>query len=218
MQHVRRLIFSLLVVSSLIACAGRRSMDALGVKPQTLTAEEWASLSKPGSFHHMLDMFVGEWDVVIKSWKGPEAHSEQSSGRSFSSWTLGYRFVREKFVSLEKGPRFEGLGFFGYDMASRLFTAVWMDSLNTSISTSKGIFNTESSTFELVGEVYDPRLGRTKETQTLIRVISPDSYEVSMIDQTERGQSFKSLEIVYHRIPSADAADHNKHFAPKPKS
>ncbi len=182
-----------------VGCSSRKSTDALGVKPQHLTPEEWISLSQPGERHELLSAFVGEWDVEVVSWRDPKANPERSKAHSSSTWILGYRYVREKFVSLERGPRYEGLGFLGYDAGAKLFTTVWMDSLNTSIATSKGLFNPATSTLEFRGEIYDPLLGRTKETKTFIRVLSKDSFEVSMVDRTARGIEFQSLQMTYRR-------------------
>lgn len=185
---------------SCFGCAPRASTDVLGVKPQHLTPEEWAAISRPGSHHEFLDTFVGEWDVDVVSWRDPKANPERSKARSSSTWILGYRYVREKYRSLERGPRYEGLGFLGYDAGANLFSSVWMDSLNTSIATSKGLLNPTTATLELRGEIYDPLLGRTKETKTFIRILSKDTYEVSMIDRTARGIDFKSLEMTYRRV------------------
>jgi hypothetical protein len=79
-----------------------------------------------------------------------------------------------------------------------------MDSLNTSIATSKGIYNPETATFALRGDVYDPLLGRPKETRTLIQIISKDSYKVTLVDRTARGKDFKSLELTYTRRPDIE--------------
>jgi Protein of unknown function (DUF1579) len=202
---------SILVVGVLLflGCAPRTPTDALGVKPQHLTPEEWVVLSQPGERHELLNAFVGEWDVDIVSWRDPKANPERSKGHSSSTWILGYRYVREKFVSLELGPRYEGLGFLGYDAGAKLFTTVWLDSLNTSIATSKGLYNPGTSTLEFRGEIYDPLLGRTKETRTFIRVLSKDSYEVSLVDRTARGIEFQSLQMTYRRIPQQDSHPKN---------
>jgi hypothetical protein len=78
-----------------------------------------------------------------------------------------------------------------------------MDSLNTSIATSKGVFNPETGTFAMKGEIYDPLLGRMKETRTLIQILSADSYKVTMVDRTARGKDFISLELTYNRLPAS---------------
>lgn len=198
--HLVGRVLLMAVLVSFASCAPRSLEDVLGIKPRNLTPEEFAALSQPGASHEVLNTFVGEWGVDVLSWSSPEANPERSSARSSSHWVLGYRYVRERYKSLAMGPRYEGLGFLGYDAGARLYSAVWMDSLNTSIATSKGVFNPETSTFAMKGEVYDPLLGRTKETRTLIQVLSADSYKITMMDRTARGKDFKSLELTYNRI------------------
>jgi hypothetical protein len=197
---------SLVLLCSMFGCAPRNLADVLGVKPRHLTPEEWAALSKPGSHHEVLSMLVGEWDVDVVSWSDPNANPERFRAYSSAAWVLGYRFVREKFKSLAEGPRYEGLGFIGYDSGGNLYNTVWMDSLNTAVATSKGTFDPTTATFALKGEMYDPLSGRTKETHTFIRILSKDSYEVSMVDRTARGQDFRALELTYrrrsHKTPS----------------
>lgn len=206
MKRVFATVCSLVLLSGLSACAPRNLADVLGVKPRHLGPEEWAAISKPGSHHELLSTFVGEWDVDVTSWKDPKANPERSKAHSSAAWVLGFRFVREKFRSLALGPRYEGLGFFGYDAGANLYTSVWMDSLNTSIATSKGIFDPATTTFELTGEIYDPLAGRTKETRTFIQVISKDSYVVSMVDRSAGGKDFKSLELTYRRLENKPGA------------
>jgi hypothetical protein len=112
---------------------------------------------------------------------------------------LGDRFLKEDFSGDVLGEGYQGLGLMGYDAASRRFTTVWLDSLNTAIAVQKGSYLPDSNSFELTGEVYDPLLGRTKTTQTQIHITSKDTYTVTMIDTAPNGREFKSLEIVYTR-------------------
>jgi hypothetical protein len=196
---VSRLVACGLILSC-VACAPRNLEDMLGIKPRNLTPEQFAELSRPGASHEVLKTFVGEWNVAVVSWGSPDANPERSTARSSINWILGYRYLREKYKSLEMGPRYEGLGFLGYDAGAQVYSSVWMDSLNTSIATSKGVFNPETAAFAMKGEVYDPLLGRMKETRTLMQILSPDSYKVTMVDRTARGEDFKSLELTYTRL------------------
>ncbi len=193
-----------LVLVSCIACAPRSLEDILGVKPRDITPEQFSAMSQPGAAHDILKKFVGEWNIEVISRSSPDANPERSSAYSSSQWVLGYRYVREKYKSLESGPRYEGLGFLGYDAGARVYSTVWMDSLNTSIATSKGVFNPETATFAMKGEVYDPLLGRLKETRTLIQILSQDSYKITMVDRTARGNDFISLELTYNRRREVD--------------
>ncbi|MEN9847094.1 MAG: hypothetical protein RIS36_2241 [Pseudomonadota bacterium] len=200
-----REIFRLIALSAVVWCAGcapRSLEDMLGVKPRNLTPEQFAALNQPGASHEVLTTFVGEWNVDVLSRSSPDANPKRSSARSSASWVLGYRYVREKYKSLEMGPRYEGLGYLGYDAGAQVYSSVWMDSFNTSIATSRGVFNPETETFALKGEIYDPLLGRMKETRTLIQILSTDSYKITMVDRTARGKDFISLELTYNRIPN----------------
>jgi hypothetical protein len=178
-------------------CAARAKTD--GVSPDSLTPLDWVSLSKPSSSHQLLDMFAGTWDVQVSSWSDPKASPDISSGLSRSKWILGNRFLEERFEGSAGGQYYKGRGIMGYDGGARVFTSVWMDSLNTSMAISKGTFSPESKTFELLGEVYDPLMGRTKETHTEIRLVSNDEYEINMIDTAPNGRKFRSLSLVYRR-------------------
>lgn len=114
-------------------------------------------------------------------------------------WTI----FKEDFDGEALGERYQGLGIFGYDSGARLFTTVWLDSLNTALALQKGHYLAEQNKFELTGEVYDPLLGRTKTTRSAIRVISHDSYELTMTDTAPNGAEFRSLEIRYARRADA---------------
>ena len=208
-----RACFAVVLALALSSCAPRNMADVLGVQPRHLSPEEWAALNQPGNQHERLSSFVGEWDVDVVSWRDPDSNPERSTARSSSTWILGYRYVREKFVGLEKGPRYEGLGFLGYDAGAKLFSMVWMDSLNTSIATSKGLLDPATATFDFRGEIYDPLQGKTKETRTFIRILSKDSYKVSMVDRSARGKEFKSLEMTYRRLAHKDEPKKSKQQA-----
>lgn len=197
---MRRAIKTVVVAAMAVVCAGcslRGSDD--GVRPEGLTPLEWASLSKPGASHQLLDVFAGAWDVKITFWSGPKAGPQDSRGTSLLTWILGNRFLKEDFSGDVLGEGYQGLGLMGYDAASRRFTTVWLDSLNTAMAVQKGKYLPDTNSFELAGEVYDPLLGRSKTTRTQIHISSPDSYTVTMTDTDPSGRDFKSLEIVYTR-------------------
>jgi hypothetical protein len=197
MKKAIRFVLGAVVVAASAGCSLRGPND--GVRPEGLTPLEWASLSKPGASHQLLDVFAGAWDVKITFWSDPKAAPQDSHGSSQLTWILGDRFLKEDFSGDVLGEGYQGLGLMGYDAASRRFTTVWLDSLNTAIAVQKGSYLPDSNSFELTGEVYDPLLGRTKTTQTQIHITSKDTYTVTMIDTAPNGREFKSLEIVYTR-------------------
>jgi len=188
-----------IVSAVLISGCSLRPSDQEGVQSEGLSPTEWASLSQPGPSHNLLNLFAGSWDVTIKFWSSPDGEPQESRGSSQLSWILGGRFLKEDFDGEALGERYQGLGIFGYDSGARLFTTVWLDSLNTALALQKGHYLAEQNKFELTGEVYDPLLGRTKTTRSAIRVISHDNYELTMTDTAPNGAEFRSLEIRYAR-------------------
>lgn len=193
---------SLCLLGSVLFCwgmSGCSTRKGEGVDPSKLTPSEWVSLGKPGRSHLLLGVFVGTWDVVITSRSAPQAPPDISTGTSISSWALGGRFVREDFKGSGASESYQGVGFLGFDSGARLFTSVWMDSLNTSMAVSRGRYNLDTHTFHFIGAVYDPLAGREREIKTQIKIVSPDQYEVSMLNSSPKGETFTSFQMVYRR-------------------
>ncbi len=188
----------LVLVLVFSGCLSRRgSLYVEGIHPRDLTPEDWLALGKPGPSHKILNGLVGDWDVEITSLSAPSAVPDRSKGSSHTSWILGDRFLEERF----HGEGYEGLGLMGYDRGAKLFSTMWMDSLTTAMAVSRGEFSPATNIFDLYGEVYDPLLGRPKETHTQIAIVSPNEYEVRMLDAAPNGERFYTLKLVYRRKP-----------------
>jgi hypothetical protein len=170
-----------------------------GVSPSELTPSEWVAMSKPGPSHRLLDFFVGEWDATISFWNGAQGEPQVSRGKSTTEWILGKRFIKEDFSGELAGEKFQGLGIMGYDNGSRRFTTVWMESTGTALIISHGKYLPDANSFEFSAEVYDPLLGKTKTTRSIITISSHDRYRVEVMDQNSKGESYKSFEAVYTR-------------------
>jgi hypothetical protein len=193
-----------LTVTFLLNCLGcfgvSRRAGTEGVSAVGLTPSEWASLSKPGPSHKLLESFAGDWDVKVTFWSDPKAKGESSAGRSKISWILGERFLQENFQGKIAGENYVGLGLIGYDNGSRTFKTVWADSLNTALTTSVGKYDPEQNSLELESQVYDPLVSGVKTVYSRIKITSPDSYTFSMLDRSPEGREFKSLEMEYSRV------------------
>jgi hypothetical protein len=195
-----RLALAMTLLLNCLGCFGANRISGTeGVSAVGLTPSEWASLSKPGPSHKLLESFAGDWDVKVTFWSDPKAKGESSSGRSKISWILGGRFLQENFQGKIAGESYIGLGLIGYDNGSRAFTTVWADSLNTAMTTSVGKYDPERNSLELESEVYDPLVSGVKTVYSRIKITSPDSYTFSMLDRSPEGREFKSLEMEYSR-------------------
>ncbi len=176
-----------------------RGRDADGVSAIGLTPMEWAALSKPGASHSLLDAFVGEWDVRLTFWSGPQSKASTSTGTSTLSWVLGKRFLQEEFHGEVAGEKFDGMGLMGYDNGSRTFKTIWLDSLNTAMTMASGRYIPESNIFELSSSVYDPLVSGEKTVRSTLQFTSNDTYVFSMIDRSPEGKEFVSLKMEYSR-------------------
>lgn len=170
-----------------------------GVSAVGLTPGEWVALSKPGPSHKLLSSFAGDWDVAVTFWSSPQASGETSSGKSRISWILGERFLQEQFTGTVGGEEYQGMGLMGYDNGSRAFKTVWVDSLNTALTTSSGRYQSDTSTFLFESQVYDPLVSGVKTIQSQVQVNSPNSYTFTMTDTSPEGKRFTSLEMRYRR-------------------
>lgn len=182
------------------SCAIRsREAGQDGVSAVGLTPGEWAALSKPGPSHRLLETFVGKWDVQLTFWSDPKAAGESSVGTSQISWMLGGRFLQEHFSGKVAGEEYVGLGIMGYDNGSRTFKNVWVDSLNTALTTAEGRYDPETSTFVLESQLYDPLISGVKTITSTLQINSANSYTFSMRDISPEGKPFTSLEMRYTR-------------------
>lgn len=201
-----KLLTSVLVVglaAQFIGCSPQRPhFGGDGVRPSSLTPQEWIELGHPGEGHKLLETFVGDWDAEVSVRSAPAAPVSKSAARSSSRWILGGRFIQEEFAGQSGGERYEGIGILGYDNGAEQFTSVWMDSLTTAIATARGRYFLNEHRFEFEGEVYDPLKGGRKRTHTTIEVRSHDHYVLKMIDRLPNGREFAALEISYRRRSS----------------
>jgi hypothetical protein len=187
------------LVLSTTGCAPRSGTHSEGISAVGLTPSQWAALSKPGTSHSLLAPFVGEWNVRLTFWSGPQSKASVSNGTSTISWILGKRFVQERFQGKAGGEAFDGMGLMGYDNGSRSFKTIWLDSLNTAMTMASGRYVPESNTFELTSDVYDPLVSGEKTVRSTLQFTSNDAYVFTMIDRSPEGKEFVSLTMEYSR-------------------
>ena len=87
----------------------------------------------------------------------------------------------------------------GYDNGSRTFKSVWLDSLNTAMTTATGRYNPDIHAIEFESQVYDPLRSGTKTVSSVLQFLSADSYTFTMTDISPEGERFTSLLMEYTR-------------------
>lgn len=180
---------------------------------QAMMAEMMAQMQKlgtPGEAHHRLDAFVGNWDLVIRSWcMGPDKPATESKGTSQARWILGGRYLSEEVSSEfvmpnpetgkeEKVP-FHGQGLTGYDNYKNIYVSTWVDDMSTQLFVSRGSADQTGKVITFYGEMDEPTLDvHGRMVKMVTRLVDKDKHVMEMYD-LHAGDDFKVMEIVYTR-------------------
>ena len=149
----------------------------------------------PGPAHRALGELVGNWKAEVKCWMDPKNEPNVSEATADTNWTLDGHFLQEDFHGEMMGKPFDGRMLLGFDNTKQKFNCVWVDSLNTSMSTSEGKGESGFKTITLEGKVDCPVTGqKDMPVKQVLRVLSHDKHTFEMFNN---GQ--KSMEITYTR-------------------
>lgn len=156
----------------------------------------WMKAGMPGEQHRALDPFVGNWNATVKMWMDPAAPPQESKGKMTSAWILGDRYLEQKYEGEFMGQPFTGLSIMGYDNAGEAYIGMWIDSMSTAMSISKGQLSGKTFTFQAT--CTDPMTGQPSTCKETLVIDGPDKHTMAMYEQ--RGdEQVKTMEIVYER-------------------
>ena len=155
----------------------------------------------PGPQHQVLKNFEGKWNASVSFWMQPGAAPETSTGKMDCSWTLGGRFLEQRYQSNFMGMPFEGRGLFGHNNVDNRYEGVWADTMSTGMMTEAGTFNPETKTITMVGRVTNPENKKAMKKKTVISIASANEHTMSMhFCEDGATEYWKCMEIVYTRI------------------
>lgn len=170
----------------------------------------YQELSTPGENHKLLEHFVGNWNLSIRTWMGgPAAPAAESKGTSEVRSVFGGRYIVENLKSefmmpdpetgKEKPMQFEGMGTMGYDNYKNLYVYTWIDNMGTAILMSKGACDASGKVLTTYGEMDEPMLGvQDRMVKSVVRIIDKDRHVFEMYDLLA-GDGHKVMEITYSR-------------------
>jgi hypothetical protein len=93
--------------------------------------------SEPGEGQKFLEKFVGDWDVA-KTFHPSSGDPVRQKGEVRQTMIHGGRFLQSDFTFRHADEKTTGTGLIGFDLASGLFTSVWIDSRSTRMSFRQG--------------------------------------------------------------------------------
>jgi hypothetical protein len=155
-------------------------------------------LAQPGEPHQALQPFIGEWDVVSKSWMKPGEPPEVTSATCSSTWFLGGRFMKTHFEGDFHGQPFTGAGLVGYDNFKKHYTSIWVDTWSSGILPSTGSAEDGVITLE---HVWDGPIGKIPGRM----VYEPGENDTWTLTgyMTMAGQEMKHMELTFTRKAAA---------------
>lgn len=160
--------------------------------------EAMAKHAEPGPHHKKLDPMIGDWTFKAMFTMDPSMPAMEMTGTSTRKWILDGRFMQDDAKG-DSGMPFRGLGFNGYDNALKKYTASWMDSMTTSISSSTGEVDATGKVFTFWREEFNPMYGQKVKARDVIRVIDDNHHDMEMYTTPPGGKEFKSGHIKYER-------------------
>jgi hypothetical protein len=161
--------------------------------------EMWAKLGAPGEAHKALEPMVGTWDTKVTSWMQPGSPPMTSSGVSENRWTMGNRFIEQRFNGSFMDQPFEGLGYTGYDNIKKKYVGTWMDSMGTSIMYTTGTADPSGKSMTFTGTMEDPMTGKPMTVKNVLKVVDNDKHNFEMWGPGPNGKTYKMMEIEYTR-------------------
>lgn len=150
----------------------------------------------PDFAHQALENFVGNWKAEVACWMDASAPPTISHGTSTVGWILNQHFIQEDFHGEMMGSPFTGRLLMGYDTSKQRFVSVWVDSFNTSMTTSEGTAGTGNLVITMEGRADCPATGRKDvPMRQVFRMLSKDKHTLEMFNDGQR-----SMEITYTRL------------------
>ncbi len=160
--------------------------------------EAWTKAMTPGPHHAALEPLVGTFDVKLNHWMAEGTEASTSTGLSHHAWTLGNRYLEQRYEGSFDGQPFQGIGYTGYDNILGTYFGTWMDSMSTGIMTSTG--KAESPTvINFDALMSDPMTGTAKPVREKLTITSADAHVLEMWTAGPDGKEFRMMEILYTR-------------------
>ena len=163
----------------------------------------WAAANEPGKEHaQLLAEMTGNWTVASKSWMAPNTPAMESTGTAQIVPVMGGRFVQQDFKGSMGGMAFTGMGYTGFNNATKKYESMWMDSVTTGMMLFTGERKADGA-LEFKGDYVDPMSGQKKAFRSVSRTTSKETMTFEMFDTDSAGKEFLAMQMTYTRAAAA---------------
>jgi hypothetical protein len=193
---VPSLVVAALALSATLYAADKADKRA-GQTSQDEMMAAYMKLASPGEFHGYLKPLAG----TGRPRSSPMRKKDQmsiSEGACQSSWVMDGRYLKEECTGNFEGMPFNGMGFTGYDNATKKYVSSWVDTMGTGILNSTGTIDGSHKTLTFLSSAPDPMTGKTMKIRMVIKIVDENRHVFSFYG-TREGKEALQMEITYTR-------------------
>ncbi|KAA0211659.1 MAG: DUF1579 domain-containing protein [Ignavibacteria bacterium] len=160
--------------------------------------QKWIDYMTPGDMHEYLAKAVGKWNVNATFWMAPDTEPIVNNYTANGEMIFGGRYLMLKQEGNMMGMPFEGMLIEGYDNATKMFNAVWIDNMGTGIAYSTGTINDELNQVTFTGSMIDPMTGEPSNFRQTEKFNNDGSVTVEFYSKID-GVEFLNSRIILTR-------------------
>jgi hypothetical protein len=163
----------------------------------TVNAKALESAMTPGEGQKRLEPMVGTFDVQIKTWVDPSKPPIESRATSVSAWVLGKRYIQSMLSGYVLDEPFNGIGYIGYDNASKTYQSVWMDTGSTGITWYTGKMGASGKSAIMKASVTNPLTAKATPVELRLTIEENGNHMTEVWGQGHGTLMFKMMELRY---------------------
>lgn len=160
--------------------------------------EQWQRAASPAEAHAHLAPMAGSFRAKTEFVMTPGTPAQVHDGLSENRLILGGRFLEQNYRGTMTGMPFEGLGYTGYDNASKHLVGVWMDTFSTGIMSSVGTGKPSAKKMTSVATGIQPS-GQKVVFDCIVEVQDHDHHTYEMWTKAPNGKRYRTMKIEYVR-------------------
>lgn len=154
----------------------------------------------PGEAQKRLDPMIGTFDVTVLVWTDPAKPPLEYQGSAVNTWVLGGRYVQTMLSTVMDGEPFDGIGYYGFDNASKTYQAAWMDNGSTAISMYRGTMDKSGRTAVLKSSLTAAVGGKPVPVQMRVSIAEGGDHVTQLWGAPRGGKVFKFMELRSVRV------------------
>lgn len=199
---IRRLSAALLAASLFtVSASARQDAPPAGEPdPQQAMMQEYVEANSPGEHHALLKNLIGEWTVLTKAWMDPSAEPMEMTGKVTKSWTLDGRFIREDLTGENPLGVYSGVGYLGYDNATKQYQGVWLSSMTTGMIHYTGAADEGGASLTCTGKEADAMTGQTLDFKMTLTLDDANSHTLTFWYVIPGAGEVKAFEMIHTRV------------------